>query len=294
MASGDRREGGRDSGAASFEGRDLLIGRQEPAKATGGADTESGTSPRQVTTQEPDPNEDAIHEILTRVRAMEARMDTLEAESKSSREAADALARETTALKQESGDARGVLAEAVELARGRDAEAAAAARVLAEGVAELKEQGEAQDRRLDAIGQQVGTATEALDEMTQAAGKLKSQFGALSESISRELRDRRWRRGLKGVAMAMAAILVFALGVVAQRETLIAKFGDPYHEWNTFVREQYAPLLATCALKALREDTVIRCVEIVEPSLGASAPFYPGRALKVVPTKDEFNPSAHQ
>ena len=298
MARRNGRRGGRSSGEDGFEGRDLLVGRPEQTAASGGADAGPGATPEQTISQVAGAHDDAIREILGTVREIleavregVARKDTLGATRERTNEATAALDQAKAKLAQVVEDARGVLAEAAELAAGRDGEAAAAARVLVEGAAELTAQGEALDQRLDVTGQQAQAATQALEKMISAATALESRLRFLSDSIAREIRDRRWRRWLKGLTVATAAIAVFVLGAVMQRETLIFTFGDPRHQWNAHVVEHYAQMLATCATKARHDQAEVKCLVPVDPSPSVTIPLYAGTTYGRGSAEGAFDPA---
>ena len=168
------------------------------------------------------------------------------------------------------------------------------ARVYTEGVAALTKQGELLDRRLDSTGQQAQSAAQVLNEMTQAAESLNNRLGSLAESIPREIRDRRWRRWLRNLTLATAAIVMFTLGALAQRETFIFTLGSTRHEWNAFVIERYAPMLAACASKAWTDRTPIRCVMSVDPSVPVAVPLDPTIELKDVSPEGLYDPEAER
>ena len=300
MAPQDGRRDGPKSGKDDFEGRDLLVGRPEGAKGrpTAGA---AGT-PQATTSPQPSTHDDAIREILETVRATAARVDALQDAPGPEHETAEALARETAALTQAVEDARAALAKAAELAARRNG-AEAAARVLAEGVAALKAQGEALDKRLRATGTQVEAnarqaketgwqaevAAQGMAEMKQAATALNSSLRVHTENMSRMTERLRWRPWLTGLAIGAASFVFFALGAVLQRETDVVSFGDPRHEWNEFVAEHYAPTLAVCASKARQHDQAIRCRLQVDPSRELTVPLYPDVALTEVPPEEDFD-----
>ena len=228
------------------------------------------------------------------MRTTAARIDALEDAPGPEHETAEALARETPALTQAVEDVRGALAKAAELAARRDG-AAEAARVLAEGIAALKAQGEALGRRIRATGTQAeATARQAKEndwqaEMKQTAAALESSLRIHAENMFRINQNQRWRPWLTGLAIAAASFVFFALGAVLQREASVVSFGDPRHEWNDFVAEHYAPTLAACASKARQHDQAIRCQMYVDPSRELTVPLYPDVALTEVPPEEDFD-----
>ena len=222
------------------------------------------------------------------MRATAARVDALQDAPGPEHETAEALARETAALTQAVEDARAALAKAAELAARRNG-AEAAARVLAEGAAALKAQGEALDKRLRATGRQAAAAAEGMAEMKQAATVLDSSLRVHTENMSRMTERLRWRLWLTGLAIGAASFVFFALGAVLQRETDVVSFGDPRHEWNEFVAEHYAPTLAVCASKARQHDQAIRCQMYVDPSRELTVPLYPDVTLTEVPPEEDFD-----
>ena len=65
--------------------------------------------------------------------------------------------------------------------------------------------------------------------------------------MSRINRDHRRRRWITGLGIATASFVFFVLAAVLQREADFVSIGDPFHEWNNFVLEEYAPTIAGCA-----------------------------------------------
>ena len=183
MAPEEEGREGPESGEVDFEGRDLLVGRPEGAEGRSSAGT--ARAPPAAMSPQPDAHDDAIREILETVRATAARIDALEGASGPEHETAEALARETAALRQAVEDAHGALAKAAELATRQDGQASAGARALAEGAAALKTQGEALDKRLRATGRQAEAAAQGMDEMKQTAMALDSRLRSLGEDILR-------------------------------------------------------------------------------------------------------------
>ena len=276
-----------------FEGRDLLIGRPEPAAASGEADDGRGTKPPRA----PSPTagaDDRHRENLARLAAIETQIKSLKTLMEAGREADRVLAREVAALGKGEEKSRGVLAAVVELAEEREAEAAAAARVLDEGVARLTEQGEGLERRLDETSRQAETVAGALGEMNEAAGRFTKRLDSLSGTISREIRDRRLSRSVRALALAATVVVSITLGAFVQRETFFLTLGDPRHEWNAYVIERYAPTLAACASEAWRTQISIRCVMTVNASLPVTVPLDTGKKLKDASTEGVFDPEAER
>ena len=225
MAPEDETRRSTESGDDDFEGRDLLVGRPEGAEGrpTAGA----AQAPPAAMSAQPGVHDEAIREILAKVRATAARIDALQDAPGPELETAEALARETAALTQAVADARGALDKAAELAARRDG-AAEAARVLAEGVAALKAQGEALDRRIRTTGTQAeATArqaketgwqaevvTQGVAEMKQAATVLESSLRIHAENMFRFTESQRWRTWLTVLAIAAASFGFFALGAL--------------------------------------------------------------------------------
>ena len=167
MAPDEERRGYPESGKGDFEGRDLLVGRPEGA-AAGRPTAGAGKTSPAASSPQPGAHDDAIREILETVRATAARIDALQDAPGPEQETAEALARETAALTQAVEDARGALAKAAELAARRDG-TAEATRVLAEGAAALRAQGEALDKSLHATGRLAeATARQAKENGWQA------------------------------------------------------------------------------------------------------------------------------
>ena len=223
MAPQDGRRGGPESGEDDFEGRDLLVGRPEGAAVDRPS---AGAAPAAISPQ-PGAHDDAIREILETVRAPAARIDALEGTPGPEHETAEALARETAALTEAVEDARGALAKAAQLAARRDG-AAEAARVLAEGVAALKVQGEALDKSLHATGRlaeatarqakengwQSEVSAQGIAEMNRTARLLESNLRVHAENMTRFNNMQRWRFWLTGLAIAAASFGFFALGAL--------------------------------------------------------------------------------
>ena len=161
------------------------------------------------------------------MRATAARIDALKDAPGPEQETAEALARETAALTQAVEDARGALAKAAELAARRDG-AAEAGRVLAEGVAALKTQGEALDKSLHATGRlaeatarqakengwQAEIAAQGIAEVNRTARVLESSLRVHAENMTRFNTMQRWRFWLTGLAIAAASFGFFALGAL--------------------------------------------------------------------------------
>ena len=305
MAPHDGRRSSKESGEDGFEGRDLLVGRPEGAegRSTAGA----AQAPLAAMSSQPGAHDDAIREILATVRATAARIEALQDAPEPENETAEALAREAAALTQAVEDARVALAKAAELAARRDG-AAEAARVLAEGVAALKTQGEALDRRIRATGTQgeatarqaketgwqAEVAAQGMAEMKQTATALESSLRIHAKNMFRINQDQRWRPWLTGLGIAAASFVFFALGAVLQREADVVSFGDPRHEWNEHVVEHYAPLLAVCASNARLDDKPVGCRLEIDPSLDVTVPFYPGGSLPATPSEGQFDPAAER
>lgn len=296
LASKEKVSRNAQSGKGGFDGRDLLVGRPERGQgrpAAGTAESAAGAKSPQLVS--PD---DATAKILTTVKALSARIDALLEAPAPEYETAGALARETAALTQAVGDARAVLADAAELAAGRDG-AAEAARVLAQGVAMLKAQGEALDQRLHATGQQANqtgwqaeTVAQGIKEVMPTVEALRSSLRIHTENMSRTNRNQRWRPWLKGLAIGAASFVFFALGAVLQREAGVMSFGDPRHEWNDFVAEHYAPTLAACASEARTGNVIIGCRILIPPSLAVIIPLYPDITLTDVPPEEQGDTAA--
>ena len=289
MAPEEERRDGPESAEGDFDGRDLLVGRPEGAEGRPAAGA-SGT-PQAATSPQPGAHDDAIREILETVRTTADRIDALQEAPGPEHETADALARETAALMQAVEDARGALTKAAELAARRDG-AAEAARVLSEGVAALKAQGEALDKRLRATGRQAEAAAQGMAEMKQTATALESSLRIHAENMFRINQNQRWRPWLTGLAIAAASFVFFALGAVLQREASVVSFGDPRHEWNDFVAEHYAPTLAACASEARTDNVIIGCRLRIHPSLDVTIPLYPDVVLTDVPPEEHPDPTA--
>ena len=290
MAQRDKNGGSQAPGEAGFEGRDLLIGRPEPSAPDGKVDAGSGTPAPRASSERAEADDNLSREVLTGLAEIQAELKSLKATSESEHKAAGALARDVAALRQSVEEARGAPAEAAELAAGRDGEAAAAARVLSEGEAALTAQGEALDRRLEETDRRAETAARALDEMNEAAKGFAKRLGFLSDSISRELANRRRRRWMAGLALTAVAMAAFPLGALVQRETFFLTLGDPRHEWNAFVIERYAPLFAACASKAWTTRKDVNCVLTVNAFLPVAVPLAPNIGLADGPTEGLFNP----
>ena len=301
MAPQDSSRGSRAVGEDNSDGRDLLVGRPE------GAGGRPATAPRRPAPTPPPPaspqpeaRDDAIAEILATAQTIASRLDALQEVSGPDDERAEALTRETVALSQAVADARGALAKAAELA-GRQDNAAEAARVLDQGVAALRAQGEALDQRLQATGQQANqtgwqaeTVTQGIKEMMPAARSLESSLRIHTENMSRINRDDRRRRWLTGLAIGAASFVFFAIGLVLQRETDFVSFGDPRDAWNDHVEEHFTPTLAACASKARLNDEPVLCSMIVDPLPELTVPYYPDVVLTERSPQRPSEPSTEQ
>ena len=299
MGPEDRR-GGRESADDEFEGRDLLVGRPPGAEARPGAGTEQ--SPSAAMSSQPGAHDEAIREILETARATAARIDALEAALGSDPESATAealasetaaLARERAAMAQSVEAARGTLAETAEIAARREKQAESEARVLTEGVAALKTQSEALDERIRATGWQAEATTRNVSEtaskaeavakgvtqIKRTAEALEVSLSDHAQSVSRSTEGLRWRPWLMGLAIGSASFTFFVLGAVLQRETDVVSMGDPRHEWNEHVVENFAPTLAACAARARQLDQRVTCAMPLDPSRELTIPFYPDVTL---------------
>ena len=281
-----------------LDGRDLLVGRPESAEGSPAA--VAGKTPPALPSQKSGAHDEAIAKILATVKTIASRLDALQEVSGPDDERAEALTRETVALSQAVRDARGALAKAAELA-GRQDGAAEAARVLDQGVAALRAQGEALDQRLQATGQQANqtgwqaeTVAQGIKEMMPAARSLKSSLRIHTENMSRINRDHRRRRWLTGLAIGAAAFVFFVIGLVLQRETDFVSFGDPRDAWNDHVEEHFTPTLAACASKARLNDEPALCSMIVDPMQEMTVPYYPGVVLTERPAQGSSGLSAEQ
>ena len=306
MTSRDETRRGANSRKDAFDGRDLLVGRPEGAEADGPFSPASRTSPSKPspsTANSPpaspvpgareDAHDEVLQEILTTVRATAARIDALQEAPDPKDGTAEALARETVALTQAVGDARGALARAAELAAGRDG-AAEAARSLAGAAAALKTQGEALDHRIRVTDRQSAVAGHAMEDVNQSATALNDQLRTLGNDLLRISDRLRWRHWRFGLAVGAAAFVFFALGAVLQREADVMSFGDPRHEWNDFVLEEFAPTIAGCASWARLKQETIRCRLYLDPSLEVTIPLYPDATVEQVPPDERAAPSEGQ
>ena len=304
MAPTNERRGGPESGKGEFDGRDLLVGRPEGAE---GRAVASAAGPAQAaSSSQPATQDAAIREILETVRATAVRIDALQEAPGPEHETAEALARETAALKQAVEDARGTLAEAAELAAQQDGQATAEAQALAKSVAALKAQGEALDKRLRATGTQARAnarqakettgqaeaAAQSIAEMKEAAATLDSRLRTHAEEVLCAAQRQRWRPWVTGLAIGAASFVFFVVGAVLQRETDVVSFGDPRHEWNEHVVEHFAPLLAACATKARLEDKPIGCPLTIYPTRQVAIPFPPDVTLTKVPPEEASDHTA--
>ncbi len=227
------------------------------------------------------------------MRATAARIDALQATPTPNLEAAEALARETTALTQAVTDARGALAKAAELAARRDG-AAEAARALVGTAAALKTQGEALDQRIRATDRQSAVASHSMEDLNQSAMTLNDQLRTLGNDLLRISDRLRWRHWRFGLVVAAASFIFFALGAVLQREADVMSFGDPRHAWNDFVAEHYAPTLAACASEARLNDEPVLCSMIIDPLPELTVPYYPDVILTERSLQGPSEPSAER
>ena len=302
MALKGEGRGGPETGKGDFDGCDLLVGRssREASDGPGAEAPQTGEVPPPPASPQPDSHDVAIAEILATVQTIASRLDALQEVSGPEDERAEALARETAALSQAVQDARHALTKAEELAARQDG-AAEAARILDQGVAALRAQGEALDQRLQATGQQANqtgwqaeTVAQGIKEMMPAARSLESSLRIHTENMSRINRDHRRRRWLTGLAIGAASFVFFAIGLVLQRETDFVSFGDPRDAWNDHVEEHFTPTLAACASKARLNDEPVLCSMIVDPMQEMTVPYYPGVVLTERPAQGSSGPSAKQ
>ena len=192
------------SGKGEFGDLDLLVGRPEGATARRPAAAAGQTSPSAPSPQ-PATLDDAIAEILETLCTMVARIDALQDALGPEGETSEVLARETAALTQAVGDARGALAKAAELVAARRDGAAEAAQALVQGAAALKTQGEALDQRLHVTGRQAEVTAQGIAELDRTASLLESSLRGHTENMTRFDNMHRLRFWLTCLAMAAAS-----------------------------------------------------------------------------------------
>ena len=283
MAPEGERRGGPESGEGDFEGRDLLVGRRGGAAGRSTADAAATPPATAAASPRLHAHDDAIREILSTVRAIATRIAALHDVPGPEHETAEALARETAALTRAVEDARGTLAEAAELATRRDGQESAGAKALAEAAAALKTQGKALDEHLRAADRQAEAAAQATAEMKQAATALDNSLRIHAENMTRMTEGPWWRQWRFGLAIAAASFVFFVLGAVLQGETDVISLGDPHHEWNDYVAEHYAPILAACTSRARHHDRIVKCQLHVGPARGWTVPLHPDVNLEKMP-----------
>ena len=216
------------SRSGDLDGRDLLVGRPEGTEARPPAEpAKSAPTPPPPASPLPGAHDDAIREILATVHAVASRLDELPKTPEHGHETAVALARETVALSQAAAGARGALAKAAELAARQDG-SAEAARVLAQGIAALKMQGEALGKSLHETARlaeatarqakendwQSEVTAQGIAEMDRTTRLLQSSLRVHVENMTRFDNSQRLRFWLTALAMAAASFGFFTLGAL--------------------------------------------------------------------------------
>ena len=262
----------------NLEGRDLLLGRPE-----GASRARPGVYSRSA-------------EELT--RAAEQLRQAVEELRSAARERDEELFRkilETAQAAQRDEELFRELLEALRTLRARPGDSAVAEDALKAHVRELGEHVLAAHRAADAatgavvaFRTQTVAAREAFEEtarrvgtdvagLREASAKYERAARAAAEEVLRRLRSLRpWRPWLAvpGAVAAVAGVLF--LGALAQMEFGVVT--DLRRDWNAYVAERYALLIAVCAAKAnLDNDTVSCRLEIDPPPV--TVPFYPGGTI---------------
>ena len=275
-----KRRGGRSlSGRGNFDGRDLLVGRPERAADSGAPDA-------------PDPEAETIAHLLATLRRMQARLDVLQAGPEASEAAALALASAREQLNQSVQDARGALAAAAAPGAKRKHDEAVSAKLLIDGARALEDQAAGIEKRLEKAREQERAVTGVVETMRDTAGRIDAGLGLLEREVERRAAVRRRRGWAAGAVLASTAAAALVAGAVVQRETGVLTLGDPRHAWNAYVAAHYAPLLASCAGKAVVDHRSVNCRIVVTPPRAVTVPVYPRGGLAPAPPAEEFDPAA--
>lgn len=235
-----------------LEGRDLLLGRPEGAsRMPPGVSSQSAEellraaeglrqAVEDLRSAARERDEDLLRKILAAAQAAEPRVDSIPQEE---------LLRE--------------LLEALRTLRADPAWPGDS--TVAEDTAHVRE-----------LGERVLAAHRAADAATEAVVALRGQAVAARAASEEVLRRPLWRPWLVVPGAVAAAVGVLFLGAVAQMEFGVVT--DLRREWNAYVAERYASLIAVCAAKAnLDNDTVSCRLEIDPPPV--TVPFYPGGTI---------------
>ena len=263
----------------NLEGRDLLLGRPE-----GASRAQPGVSSRSA-------------EELT--RAAEQLRQAVEDLRSAARERDEELFRkilEAAQAAQPDEELLRELLEALRTFRARTSRPGALAEdALKAHVRELGEHVLAAHRAADAatgagvaFRTQTVAAREAFEEtarrvgtdvagLREASAKYERAARAAAEEVLRRLRSLRpWRPWLAvpGAVAAVAGVLF--LGALAQMEFGVVT--DLRRDWNAYVAERYALLIAVCAAKANLDNDTVSCRLEIDPA-PVTVPFYPGGTI---------------
>ena len=285
MAEKDGRRSGRrtEPRRDGFQDRDLLVGRQQGASASGQTDaTGHGQSPKAGGELPATPDETLAHMLAT-LRRMKARLDVLQASPEASDEATVTLKRAEAQLNKAVQDARGALAAAAAPDAKRRHEEAVSAALLTDGAQALKDRAGEIERRLEQSRERETALDGAVAKLVQAADDLRRSLGSLQSELDRREAGRRRRRWLAGGGVAVAVAVSLVVGAMVQRETGVLTLGDPRHAWIAYAARHYAPRLAACASRARLDNEAYRCTVHVEPPRTVTIPFFPWGPLTVLP-----------
>ena len=269
---------GRDG---KLEGRDLLLGRPE-----GTSRVPPGVSSQLIRTIEElrqavedlrsaSRDEELLRKILEAVQAAEPRVGSVPDEELL-RELLEALrtlpGRAEAARPGDSAVAEDTLKAYVRELGERVLAAHRAADAATDAVAALRGQTVAAREAFEETARRVGTDVAGLRE---ASAKYERAARAASEEVLRRLRSP-WRPWLAVPGAVAAAAGVLLLGALAQMEFGVVT--DLRREWNAYVAERYASLIAVCAAKANLDNDTVGCrLEIDPPPV--TVPFYPGGTI---------------
>ena len=266
-----RTRGDDEFAADDFANRDLLLGLPEGTGATKNArSTPSGGSPRKEPTAQ-GKRDDTIREILATVRNTDARIEAMAAAPRAGN-AAEALAAEAAELWRAIEEARRAITSAADRAAGRREEAASANKAVSDAAAKLTAEGTSLNRRLAEVAAKANAVTERQLRLCAGTEAAAGRLGSAAEELERRKTSFRLHLRLYGLLLLLAVCASLVMGAMVQRETGIANFGNPRHEWGAFVLEHYAPILAACGKIASTRNEVTKCIVRIAPSLPVTIP----------------------
>ena len=249
--SGSKPDAG-GSGADSAANRDLLLGLPKGNRASDLPPSTPRDRSREEDRSLQREQTAAIREVLTTVRKTGARLDAMSS-ALSPAEAIDAFSERTTDLWKAIEEARRAITSAADRAAGRREEAASANKAVSDAASKLTAEGTKLNRKLAEVAAKADAVTERQLRLTAETQAAAGRLGSAAEELDRRKTSFRLHLRLYGLLLLLSVCASVVLGAMLQRETGIANFGNPRHEWRAFVMDRYAPILAACGARASAE-----------------------------------------